>query len=87
MGLQDADRECKNYLTAHRVYDFSDRTDGLVDYIMPQSLARLSTEEEILKATDAENAVNALMQSGHRAAVIGQLDQKTAGITIKSGGL
>jgi len=53
LGLQEADRECKNYITAHRIYDFSDRTDGLVDYILPQSLARLSTEEEILESTDS----------------------------------
>ena len=55
LGLQEADRTCKNQITAHRVYDISQRTDGLVDYIKPQSIARLSTEDEILKATDAEN--------------------------------
>ncbi|MBU2922494.1 ATP-binding protein [Winogradskyella psychrotolerans] len=55
LGLQEADRECKNQITAHRVYDITQREDGLVDYIKPQALARLSTEEEILKATDAEN--------------------------------
>ena len=55
LGLQEADRECKNQITAHRIYDISQREDGLVDYIKPQSLARLSNEEEILKATDSEN--------------------------------
>lgn len=55
LGLQEADRECKNQITAHRVYDITQREDGLVDYIKPQALARLSTEEEILKATDSEN--------------------------------
>jgi DNA helicase HerA-like ATPase len=55
LGLQEADRVCKNKITAHRIYDISHREDGLVDYIKPQSLARLSTEEEILKATDSEN--------------------------------
>lgn len=54
LGIQEADRECKNQITAHRVYDITQREDGLVDYIKPQALARLSTEEEILKATDAE---------------------------------
>ena len=41
----------------------------------------------VFKAADAENAVNALVKSGHRAAMIGRLDQHTAGITIQSGGL
>ena len=41
----------------------------------------------VFKAADAENAVNALVKSGHRAAMIGRLDQQTAGITIQSGGL
>ena len=55
LGLQSADRECKNQITAHRIYDISQREDGLVDYILPQALARLSNENEILKATDSEN--------------------------------
>ncbi len=55
LDLQEADRECKNQITAYRIYDISQREDGLVDYIKPQSLARLSNEEEILKATDSEN--------------------------------
>lgn len=54
LGLQEADRECKNHITAKRIYDFSERDDGLVDYIKPQALARLSTEKEIIIATDAE---------------------------------
>jgi len=41
----------------------------------------------VFKVADAENAVNALVKSGHRAAMIGRLDQHTAGITIQSGGL
>ncbi len=55
LGLQEADRECKNQIRAQRIYDFSIREDGLVDYIKPQSIARLSTEEEILIATGANN--------------------------------
>jgi hypothetical protein len=54
LGLQEADRECKNHITARRIYDFSSREDGLVDYIKPQSIARISNEEEILIATGAE---------------------------------
>ena len=54
LGLQDADRECKNHITAHRIYDFSLREDGLVDYIKPQSLARLANENEIRIATGSD---------------------------------
>lgn len=53
LGLQEADRECKNQLKASRIFDISQRDDGLVDYIKPQALARLSTEEEIKLATDS----------------------------------
>tara|TARA_B110000046_G_scaffold7693_1_gene7954 strand:- start:6368 stop:6964 length:597 start_codon:yes stop_codon:yes gene_type:complete len=55
LGLQEADRECKNRITAFRIYDFSDREGGLLDYIKPQSLARLSREEEINYALDSTN--------------------------------
>ena len=55
LDLQEADRECKNKITAHRIYDIVEREDGLVDYIRPQAIARLSNEEEILKATDSEH--------------------------------
>jgi uncharacterized protein len=54
LGLQEADRECKNHITARRIYDLSTREDGLVDYIRPQSIARISSEDEILKATGSE---------------------------------
>lgn len=46
----EADNECKNKITAIRIYDSSNRNDGLVDYLKPQSLARLSTSNEILEA-------------------------------------
>lgn len=55
LGLLEADRECKNQITAHRIFDITFREDGLVDFIKPQSLARLSNEEEILQATDSVN--------------------------------
>lgn len=43
----EQDRTCKNILVAYRVYDHSTRCDGLIDYIKPQSVARLSNQEEI----------------------------------------
>lgn len=53
LDIQEADRECKNRVVAYRIHDISDRSDGLVDYIKPQSIARLSTSEEINIALDA----------------------------------
>lgn len=41
------DRVCKNILVAYRVFDFSTRDDGMIDYIKPQSIARRSNQEEI----------------------------------------
>lgn len=41
------DQKCQNIILAHRVKDLTKRTDGFIDYIKPQSLARRSTQEEI----------------------------------------
>lgn len=41
------DRKCKNIIIAYRVYDISNRDDGFIDYIKPQSIAKLSNQEEI----------------------------------------
>ena len=38
----------------------------------------------VFKAADAENAVNALLKSGHRAVMIGRLDQHTAASQFKT---
>ncbi|MGB1870247.1 MAG: selenide, water dikinase SelD [Candidatus Puniceispirillaceae bacterium] len=40
----------------------------------------------VFAAKDAENAINALVKTGHRAAVIGQLDRQFAGIKLVRGG-
>lgn len=55
IDIQEADRECKNRIIAYRVHDISPREDGLVDFIKPQSLARLSNSEEINSALEAIN--------------------------------
>lgn len=44
------DQECQNIIHAYRVKDLSSRTDGLIDFIPPQTLARRSTQEEIDQA-------------------------------------
>lgn len=41
------DQKCQNIIHAFRVRDISDRTDGLIDFIKPQSIARRSTQHEI----------------------------------------
>lgn len=47
------DRAVKNLINAQRVFSSSHRTDGLIDYIRPQSIARLSDQEEIDSAMGA----------------------------------
>ncbi len=41
------DQKCQNIISAYRVKDITTRTDGLIDYIRPLSIARRSTQEEI----------------------------------------
>jgi uncharacterized protein len=41
------DQQCQNIISAYRVKDISTRSDGLIDFIPPQSVARRSTQEEI----------------------------------------
>lgn len=41
------DQKCQNIITAYRVKDLTTRSDGLIDYIRPQLLARRSNQEEI----------------------------------------
>lgn len=54
----DADRECKNRISTLRIHDDSKRSDGLIDYLKPQSVARLSTNVEIQNAvSSASNGI------------------------------
>ena len=46
------DQKCQNIITAYRVKDLTNRTDGLIDYIRPQLIARRSNQEEIDVAFD-----------------------------------
>lgn len=41
------DQACQNIISAYRVRDISNRSDGLIDFIPPQAVARRSTQEEI----------------------------------------
>ena len=41
------DQKCQNVVTAYRVKDLTNRQDGLIDYIRPQSVARRSSQDEI----------------------------------------
>jgi uncharacterized protein len=48
-GLKQ-DQKCQNIVLAYRVKDIALRNDGLIDFIKPQSKARRSNQEEVLKA-------------------------------------
>lgn len=41
------DQKCQNIITAYRIKDLTNRSDGLIEYIKPQLLARRSNQEEI----------------------------------------
>lgn len=41
------DRKCQNIVYAYRIKNISNRQDGKIDFIPPQSLARRSTQKEI----------------------------------------
>ena len=49
-----ADQKCQNIIYAYRVLDLNTRSDGLVDFIKPQMVARRSTQEEINLAMGTE---------------------------------
>lgn len=42
-----ADRKCQNIVHAARVKDVTQRTDGKIDFVQPQSVARRSKQEEV----------------------------------------
>ncbi len=41
------DQKCQNIIYAYRIKNISDRNDGLIDYLPPQSIARRSSQDEI----------------------------------------
>jgi uncharacterized protein len=41
------DTKCQNIIYAYRIKDITERDDGKIDFIPPQSIARRSTQEEI----------------------------------------
>lgn len=41
------DQKCQNIIYNYRVKDITERTDGYIDYIPPQSTARRSSQEEV----------------------------------------
>jgi len=42
-----ADQQCQNILYAYRIKEISNRSDGLIDFIKPQLVARRSSQDEI----------------------------------------
>jgi uncharacterized protein len=49
------DQKCQNIVLAYRVKDISTRSDGLIDYISPQLVARRSNQDEINQAMAVES--------------------------------
>ena len=49
------DQKCQNIILAQRVKDLTERSDGYIDYIKPQSVARRSNQEEINLALGGTN--------------------------------
>jgi Cdc6-like AAA superfamily ATPase len=49
-----ADRACSNIVYAYRVKNLRTREDGLIDFILPQSIARRSSQEEIDQALNSK---------------------------------
>lgn len=47
LGTLKQEQRCQNIILASRIGDTSNREDGMLDYIKPQSKARRSTQEEI----------------------------------------
>jgi len=78
------DTKCKNIIYAYRIRDISDRDDGKIDFIPPQSIARRSTQEEIDIAFGSEDVgpkvFLATIHSGHNQLLI---DNQKKFITAK----
>ena len=49
------DQKCQNIVYAYRVKDLNNRTDGLIDFISPQLIARRSNQDEINQAMSVES--------------------------------
>ncbi len=50
------DQQCQNVVAAYRVHDVVKRTDGYIDFLPPQSVARRSNQEEINMAMGSGTA-------------------------------
>lgn len=77
------DRKCQNIVVAARVKDLSEREDGLIDFIKPLSLARLSNQEEISKALESSkhNGPNVMLSTIHSSRCQVLRDNKQIPIT------
>ncbi len=64
-GLYE-DRKCQNIIYAYRVKDISKRSDGLIDFIAPQLIARRSNQEEInIALSNLEKGPRVLLATIH----------------------
>jgi hypothetical protein len=80
----EQDQKCQNIINAYRVKDITNRQDGLIDYIKPQSKARRSNQEEIDLAmsgdTEGPKVFLATVHSSQNQLLI---DEKEKYITTK----
>ena len=78
------DQKCQNIITAYRVKDITNRTDGLIDYIRPQLIARRSNQEEIdLAFGDIKDGPSVLLATVHSNKNQLLSDEEDALITTK----
>ena len=78
------DRKCQNIIHARRIRDFTDRDDGLIDYIQPQSIARRSNQEEINKAiANIEEGPEMFLATVHSSQNQILIDDKKMPIRVK----
>lgn len=78
------DQKCQNIIYAKRIRDLNERDDGLIDYILPQSIARRSNQDEINKAIgNAEDGPEVFLATVHSSQNHVLIDDKKMPIKVK----
>ena len=78
------DQKCQNIITAYRIKDLTNRSDGLIEYIRPQLLARRSNQEEIdLAFGDVKEGPQVFLATVHSGQNQLLTDEKNSLITTR----
>lgn len=78
------DQKCQNVIYARRIKDLNEREDGLIDYILPQSMARRSNQEEINQAIgNTEEGPEVFLATVHSSQNQILIDDKKMQIRVK----